>query len=299
MASAEIIPSGPFSLRLSARHVGDATRRFVDGVLTATVATASGLERVRAWQRPDGVVCICADSDDAVAQARFMLALEADHSAFLTRFADDPLLREPVRRLRGLRPLRTATVAHALLRAFTGQLIEAKLARSIERRIIGAATGQLDGLHASPTTAELARFSPAELQRLGLGARRAAALIRICRSLDLETLKTQPTELVARRLERERGVGPWSVGVVCLEGLGRVERGLARDLGLVKLASELAGKRLEPEQSDALLAPYGEWAGVASVYLLAGYHAGLVGLSHAHRNSGHRQDRRVAPRRAA
>ncbi len=123
--------------------------------------------------------------------------------------------------------------------------------------------------------------------------------MRLCRSLDLEALRGQPTELVARRLARERGVGPWTIGVVCIEGLGRNERGLARDLGLVKLASELAGRRVEPEESDALLEPYGEWAGLASVYLLAGYHAGLVGLRHEDRDSRHRQDRRVAPGRAA
>ena len=104
---------------------------------------------------------------------------------------------------------------------------------------------------------------------------------------------------MAQRLERERGLGPWSAGVVCLEGLGRYERGLARDLGLVKLASALWGRRVEAEETDALLEPYGEWAGLASVYLLAGYHAGLVGLRDADRNSRNRQDRRVAARRAA
>jgi hypothetical protein len=35
------------------------------------------------------------------------------------------------------------------------------------------------------------------------------------------------------------------------------------------------------------------------VYLLAGHHAGLVGLRHEDRDSRHRQDRRVAARRAA
>src|SRR4029077_6137357 len=115
------------------------------------------------------------------------------------------------------------------------------------------------------------RYSPAELGRLGLGARRATALIRLCRTVDLEALKTQPSSAVALRLNRERGLGPWSVGVVCLEGLGRYEYGLARDLGLVKLASALSGRWVEAEESDALLAPYGEWAGLASVYLLAGF----------------------------
>src|SRR5262249_33585238 len=156
-----------------------------------------------------------------------------DHSEFLRRFADDELLAATIRRLRGFRPVRTATVAHALLRAVAGQLILASRAREIERTIVRKTTPALDGLHAAPTCADLARLAPAQLRTLGLGARRGATLARLCRSLELERLKALPTDAVAGRLERERGLGPWSVGIVCLEGLGRYERGLARDLGLV------------------------------------------------------------------
>jgi 3-methyladenine DNA glycosylase/8-oxoguanine DNA glycosylase len=172
--------------------------------------------------------------------------------------------------------MRTGTVAQALLRAVAGQLIKASHAREIERTVIRAASPKLGDLYAAPTCAELGRFSPAELARLGLGARRAGALIRLCRTLDLERLKAQPTQAVAARLGRERGLGPWSIGIVCLEGLGRYECGLRRDLGLVKLASALWGRWVEAEESDALLEPYGEWAGLASVYLLAGAALGLV-----------------------
>ena len=80
----------------------------------------------------------------------------------------------------------------------------------------------------------------------------------------------------ARRLERERGLGPWSVGVVCLEGLGRYDAGLVGDLGLVKLLRELRGRRVETHETAELVEPYGEWAGIASVYLLTGFARGLV-----------------------
>jgi 3-methyladenine DNA glycosylase/8-oxoguanine DNA glycosylase len=299
MIAADLKPRGPYSLRASGRLASDATRVVVDGTYRATIAVDGRLERVRAWQRVDGVVSVRADSEAGVEHVRFALGLDDDHSEFLRRFADDPLLAAPIRRMRGLRPLRTATVAHALLRAVAGQLILAKRARAIERLVVRTATPALDGLHAAPTCADLGRFSPAQLRELGLGARRGAALVRLCRSIELERLKRLPTAAAAERLERERGLGPWSVGVVCLHGLGRYERGLARDLGLVKLAADLWGRHVEAEETDALLAPYGEWAGLASVYLLAGYHAGLVGLGDADRDSRGRQDRRVAPRRAA
>ena len=234
----------------------------------------------RAWQQPDGVVQLRAPDEAGVAELRFVLALDDDHSEFLERFRDDPLLGRALPQLRGVRPIRLPTVTHSLLRAVCGQLIQAKLARAIERRVIRAATPAVEGtrLHAPPTPASFARFAPAELRRLGLGARRGAALVRLCRSVDLERLRSLPTAAAADRLERERGLGPWSVGVVCLEGLGRFERGVTGDLGLVKLCSALRGRRVEAWETAEMLEPYGEWAGLASVYLLSAYRLGLVPL---------------------
>ncbi len=137
----ELRPRGPYSLRLSARHGSDATRIVRDGVVATTLAVNGGeLERARAWQRPDGLVCLEAASEEGIDRMRFVLGLDDDHSEFLRRFADDPLIGRATRHLRGLRPLRTATVAHALLRAVAGQLITASRAREIERTVVRAAT---------------------------------------------------------------------------------------------------------------------------------------------------------------
>jgi 3-methyladenine DNA glycosylase/8-oxoguanine DNA glycosylase len=275
--AAAVRPRGPFSLRISSRLAGDATRSFASGPQVAALA-AGGTGR--AWQQPDGVVQLRAPDEAGIDELRFVLALEDDHSEFFARFRDDPLLRLALPRLRGYRPLRLPTVTHALLRAVCGQLIQASRARAIERNVIRAVTPSLPGthLHAPPTPASFAAFSPAQLRRLGLGARRGATLIRLCRSLDLEGLRSKPTAATADRLERERGLGPWSVGVVSLEGLGRFERGLVGDLGLVKLASALRGRRVETWETAELLEPYGEWAGLASVYLLQAHRLGLVPL---------------------
>ena len=278
---AELRPKGPYSLRLSGRFASDATRVVVDGTYRATVRVDDRLERVHAVQRPDGTIQVAADSDAGVDHVRFALGVDDDHSEFLRRFADDPMLGETLKHVRGLRPMRTATVAQSLLRAVAGQLIQASRARQIERTIVHALTPKLGDLHAAPTCSDLARLSPAHYMRFGLGARRANALVRLCRSLELEGLKRQPTDAVVARLIRERGLGPWSLGVVCLEGLGRYEHGLYRDLGLVKLGREVWGRWVEPEETDVLLAPYGEWRGLASVYLLAGFARGFVPLVRA------------------
>jgi 3-methyladenine DNA glycosylase/8-oxoguanine DNA glycosylase len=275
MVEIAVHPRGPYSLELCARPAGDATKRIRDGLLVARCADGVA----RAWQSRDGTVTIRSESAAAAEKLRWMLALDDDHSEFLRLVAGDPLLGRASRLLRGLRPLRTATVAQALLRAVCGQLIDSKTARSLERRVIRALSERNgDGLCEAQTTAALGAAAPFELRRLGLHERRGAAVVRLCRSLDLERLHTQPTDVVVRRIERERGLGPWSAGVVCLEGLGRNEHGLVGDLGLVKLLRALRGRPVEGWETAELLEPYGEWAGLASVYFLAGFGRGLIPL---------------------
>jgi 3-methyladenine DNA glycosylase/8-oxoguanine DNA glycosylase len=282
MVEIAVRPRGPYSLALSARLAGDATRRMRDGLFMARCRGAEA----RAWQSPDGTVTIRSESEAAAEKLRWTLALDEDHSEFLRRIADDPLLGRASKHLRGLRPVRTATVAHSLLRAVCGQLIDSKTARALERRVIRALQSRHGpdavpgtGLAEPPTTAVLAAVAPFELRRLGLHERRSAAVVRLCRSLELERLHELPTDAVVRRIERERGLGPWSAGVVCLEGLGRFEHGLVGDLGLVKLVRALRGRPVvETWETAELLDPYGEWAGLASVYLLTGFARGLIPL---------------------
>ena len=208
---------------------------------------------------------------------RWILALDNDHSDFLRAVRDDPMLGRAARALRGLRPLRVATVAQALLRAYCGQLIEAKLARRLEQTIIRTICREGgERLHLAPTTAELAAVAPAQLRALGLHTRRSASLVRLCRTIELERLHDVETAVVAARIERERGLGPWSIGVVCLQGLGRYDYGLVGDLGLVKLLRALRGRPVEGWETAELLEPYGQWAGLASMYLLAGHSRGLL-----------------------
>src|SRR5205814_9009089 len=120
--------------------------------------------------------------------------------------------------------------------------------------------------------------APSRLRTLGLHAQRGASLVRLCRTIELERLHAVSTDIVAARLEPERGLGPWSVGLVCLDGLRRYDYGLVGDLGLVKLLRESLGRHVEGWETAALLEPYAGWAGIASVYLLAGYGRGLVAL---------------------
>ncbi|HEX2111793.1 MAG TPA: hypothetical protein VHF67_09580 [Gaiellaceae bacterium] len=273
-------PRPPYSLAESVRLRSDATRFFRDGVLTLVYEAGGAPAFARVRQRSDGSLAVLVDTCSrraALAHLRFMLAVDDDHAPFLDRFAGDPLLGPAVRSHRGLRPLRVATVTHALLKAVCGQLIQAQAARRLEAGLLRLASPPHAGLRLPPTRATFAGFAPAELERHGLVSRKANALVRLSRELDLERFRTVTSAQLAVRIQRERGLGPWSAAMVALHGLGRFDLGLVGDLGLIKLCTSLRGRPADADDTRELLAPYGEWAGLASVYLLAGTGRGYGG----------------------
>jgi 3-methyladenine DNA glycosylase/8-oxoguanine DNA glycosylase len=255
MVEAVLRAAGPYSLRLTARDD------------TWNAALPAG-RWASARQLQDGRIVVRASCEAALEQSRFVLALDDDTGEFHRRFGHDPLLGPSVRHLRGMRPLRKATVTHAVLRAVCGQLVQARRALELERTIIRACGED------PPSRQRLAQLSPARLTACGLAASRAATLTRLARTIDLEELRGRSDAL--RRLGRERGIGPWSVGVVALQGLGRYDAGLVDDLGLVKLLASLRGRWPQPGETAELLEPYGQWRGLASVFLLQGFERGLV-----------------------
>ena len=104
-------------------------------------------------------------------------------------------------------------------------------------------------------------------------ARRSSGSAAVSSSNDSTTSRRRPSSPGS---SASGASGPWSAGVVCLEGLGRYEHGLVGDLGLVKYLRAVRGREVETWETAELLEPYGEWAGLASVYFLAGLARGLV-----------------------
>ena len=255
MVDAVLRAAGPYSLRLTARGETWAAR-------------LPGGRWASAHQLQNGRIVVRASCELAIDEARFMLALHDDTTEFHRLHARDPLIGPAVQRLRGLRPRRKATVTHAVIRAISGQLIQASKALQIERAIIRA------GGEDPPTRESIAQLSPARVTATGLAAGRASTLIRLARGIDLEGLRSRSDAL--ERLGRERGVGPWTVGVIALQGLGRYDAALVDDLALVKLLASLRKRWPGPGETAELLEPYGEWQGLASVFLLQGFRRGLV-----------------------
>ena len=270
--------AGIYSLRLTATS-RDATRRWEDDAYTAAVRVDDRVELASARQLPDGTVARARGERRRGRGLRFQLALDDDHAEFLRRFRHDPLIGQATQ-LAGMRQARVGSVTQALLRAFCGQLIESRRARAIEAAIVRAATPTVAGtpLHAPPTATCLGAMAPARLRSLGLhpaAARRSSA----CAGASTPSAAARTGHGRRRSAARARArPRPWSAAVVCLEGLGRHEQGLVGDLGLMKLLAAIRGRWVEAWETEELLAPYGEWAGLASLYLLKGWSRGLLPL---------------------
>ena len=281
MAEIVLRPRGPYSLELSARLAGDATRRMREGLFTARCEGGVA----RAWQSPDGAVTVRSESADCRREApldargrRRPLRVPAPCRRRSTAL---PSLPPPVPRPA---PAPTATVAQPLLRAVCGQLIDFEDGTKTRAIRDPAALYPVPRTQAPACRSRRPPLRSAPLAPSSYGgsdctsgaARRSSAL---CRTLELERFHDLPTDTVVSRIERERGLGPWSAGVVCLEGLGRFEHGLVGDLGLIKLVRALRDRHaVETWETAELLEPYGEWAGLASVYLLAGFGRGVIPL---------------------
>jgi 3-methyladenine DNA glycosylase/8-oxoguanine DNA glycosylase len=244
---------------------------------------------VRVAQASEGEVIFearAASSDAAaygIERMRFALAVDDDVRPFLRRFARDPLIGRSLRRRPWLRAGRRPEPFEALAWAICEQLIDYERAAAIERRMVAAlgrrwvgGDGRDGGLRDLPAVSVLAGTAPARLQSFDLGASRALALVRSAREVARGRidLHSADHETGWRRLRAIPGIGSWTVEMLALHGQGRNDQVPAGDLGLLKLAGRLLSGGdpravAQEDQVRELFAPYGEWAGLAAVHLLA------------------------------
>ena len=248
------------------RRGSRATRRArsATALFTALLDVDGRAELARAWQAPDGTVTIRADSAAGAERLRWILALDDDHSDFLRARPRRPDARPRVARAaraaaRARRDRRAGAAARVLRPADRGEASRGGSSRRSSATICaGRRPSGCTSRRRRPTSPRSRRRSCARSAcTRGAPPRSSGSAARSSSS----GCTTSPTAAVAARLERERGLGPWSIGVVCLEGLGRYDYGLVGDLGLVKLLRALRGRPVEGWETAELLEPYGEWAG--------------------------------------
>jgi 3-methyladenine DNA glycosylase/8-oxoguanine DNA glycosylase len=247
------------------------------GALVRVVYAEGGAAVVRAWVSGGAVRFRAEGPSHAVARAavermRFALGTDHDLGEFHRRFRRDPLVGPVIRWRPWLRPRRRPEPFEALAWAVCEQLIEARRAASIERKIVRRLGTRTDcGTLSTPPSAErLARCAPAELDACGLAPKRSIALVRAAREVASGRADLKAHEPSWRRLKAIPNIGNWTIEMLAFEGQGRDDMLPALDLAYVKLVGELAGlgRRATEDEVRAFFAPYEEHAALAGLYAL-------------------------------
>lgn len=298
-AEAEVRPPSPYRLP---RGSSDRTLRVSGGVATRLLHVDGSPVLVRAWQpardrvrfraeaiEPDLVArppitlppCPGPASRDqlqlAIERMRHALWVDVDLSDFQSRFRSDPLVGPLIRRLPGFRPKGRPWPWEALVAAVVGQLIEARRAALIERRIAGRWGSRLgegrEALRDVPGPAAIAGRAPAELEEMDLVGKRALALRRLARDVAAGRCRIDDPGGDGRLLAMPQ-IGPWTVQCLGLFGRNELDSLPAGDLAYIKLVGRLRGegRRATIPEVEEFYAPYEPYRGLVGTLTLAGLH---------------------------
>ncbi len=158
----------------------------------------------------------------------------------------------------------------ALVHAIIAQQLSAKASATIERRVHALLGG------ASPTPADVARVTDAQLRGVGMSTQKIRYLRDLCSriesgELDLAALHRLPDEEVVVALTRVKGIGRWTAEMFLIFRLHRPDVLPVDDLGIVNAVKRAYGLRARP--TPARLTRIGEawrpYRSVACWYLWA------------------------------
>jgi AraC family transcriptional regulator of adaptative response / DNA-3-methyladenine glycosylase II len=196
------------------------------------------------------------DLGSAVARCRALLDLDADPVAVDEHLAGDPRLAPLVAAARGRRVPRTVDAEELAVRVVLGQQVSTAAARTLATRLVethGAPVHDPEGdlTHCFPDPAAVAGVDPA---RLAMPRSRGRTVVRLGEALASGAVRLGPGEDWAgarAALTALPGLGPWSVEMVAMRGLGDPDAFPVTDLGVaaglsrlgVAGASEIAAAR--------------------------------------------------------
>jgi DNA-3-methyladenine glycosylase II len=265
--------------------------RFDDGVWRRVLVigkspVAVAARQTRGGARPEVEVKISAARPRAVkaevtAIVTKMLGLERDLSDFYRLARGDARLRELATRLRGMKPVRYATVFEAFANAVAGQLVSLSAGMHVLNRLTAAfgALGEIESaspMRSFPPAAAIARTNPDVLRTLGLSRQKGEYLIGLARlAIDPRDRDFASTERLAddegiARLLKIRGVGRWTAEYVMLRGFGRINIFPGDDVGGRNKLFEWLGEDSPPTYAGvaAMLKRWHPYGGLIYLHLI-------------------------------
>lgn len=250
----------------------------LDGAYRRSLRLPNGTGIVSLRPTPDHVACRLhlddlRDVPTAIARCRRLLDLDADPEAVDAALADDPELAAAVRKVPGRRVPRTVDEAELALRVVLGQQVSTAAARTHAGRLVQRhgppVTDPVGGLtHAFPSPGDLLELEP---EALAMPASRRRAITGLVAALADGRVSLDPgtdREQVRRQLEALPGIGPWTVEMVLLRGLGDPDAFPVGDLG-VRKGAELLGLPSDPIDLLAHAERWRPWRAYAVQHLWA------------------------------
>jgi AraC family transcriptional regulator, regulatory protein of adaptative response / DNA-3-methyladenine glycosylase II len=220
-----------------------------DGAYRRTLRLPHGHATVALTPTPDHVSCRLRLSDlrdltAAVGRCRRLLDLDADPVAIDDHLATDPVLAPLVAAAPGRRVPRTVDADELAIRAVLGQQVSTAAARTHAARVVADLGERIDdpegGLtHLFPSAEAVADGDPASL---ALPRTRREALRGLAAALATGTVDLGPgadRDAARAHLLALPGIGPWTVEVVAMRGLGDPDAFLPTDLGVLAAAEQL------------------------------------------------------------
>ena len=249
-----------------------------DGALRRTLRLPHGQGIVELRPQPEHIACQLSLTDlrdlaIAISRCRRLLDLDADPVAVADQLRTDQALAPLVGKAPGRRVPRTVDAAEFAIRAVLGQQVSTAAARTHAGRLAAACGEPADdpggGLtRLFPDAAALAEADPAGL---ALPRSRRETFAALASALAAGSIDLGPgcDWLEARRqLAALPGIGPWTVEVIAMRGLGDPDAFTPEDLGVRAAAREL-GLPGTAAALQAHAASWRPWRAYAVQYLWA------------------------------
>jgi AraC family transcriptional regulator of adaptative response / DNA-3-methyladenine glycosylase II len=205
-----------------------------------------------------------------VRRARRIFNLDCDMEGATLHLAADPVVGPLIRARPGIRPPGTWDPFETGIRAIIGQRISVGGANTISARVVeryGAPVPGLQALgltHLFPAPSTLAG---ADLNGLGLGPARAAAVVAFARAVaDSELLLDRAASLdrLAASITTLRGLGPWTAHYLAFR-MGEPDAFPASDLGLRRALSQ--GPLMAARDVERVAECWRPWRAQAAIHL--------------------------------
>ena len=254
-----------------------------DGAYRRTMRLPHGQAVVSLRPLPDHVACQLALTDmrdlaTAVCRCRRLLDLDADPVAVGDALAVDPLLAPLLAKAPGRRLPRTVDAPEFAVRAVLGQQVSTAAAATLGARLAEALgepvsdpAGGLTRLFPEP--AQVAAVDPEQLAMPRTRRDTVTGLAAALAAGDIDLSPGCDWELARQQLAARPGVGPWTVEIIAMRGLGDPDAFPATDLG-VRVAARALGLPSSPAALTSRAAAWRPWRAYAVQYLWAtGEHA--------------------------